>query len=62
MGAAPAAAAVPAAVFVTAAITYALCGSPVVSVATAATATAAEAQVLSAADGACFPYHRLFAT
>ena len=59
MGAAAAAAAVAAAVVVTAAITYAVCGSPVVRAVTAAAATAAGAQVPLAADGAGFPYHRL---
>ena len=41
-------------VVVTAAITYTVCGSPVVRA-----VTAAGAQVPPAADGACFPYHRL---
>ena len=59
MGAAAAAAAVAAAVVVTTAITYAVCGSPVVTAVTAAAATAAGAQVPSASDGAGFPYRRL---
>ena len=59
MGAAAAAAAVAAAVVVTAAITYAICASPVMTAVTAAAATAAEAQVPPAADGAGFPYHHL---
>ena len=62
MGAAgvAAAAAVAAAVVDTAAITYAVCGSPVVkSVTAAAAATAAGAQVPPADDGAGFPYRRL---
>ena len=46
--------AVAAAVFVTSAITYAVCGSPVVRAGTAAAATAAGAQVPPAADGAVF--------
>ena len=54
-----AAAAVAAAVVVTAAITYAVCGSPVVRAVTAAVATAAGAHVPPAADGVGSSYHRL---
>ena len=54
MGAAAAANAVAAAVFVTAAITYSVCGSPVVRAGTAAAAMAAGAQVPPVADGAGF--------
>ena len=57
MSAAAAAAAVAAAVVVTAAISYAVCGSPVVRAVTVA--TAAGAQVPPAADWADSSYHRL---
>ena len=59
MGAAAAADAVAAAVVVTAAITYAVCGSPVVWAITATAASAPGAQVSPTADGAGFQYHRL---
>ena len=58
MGAAAAAAAVSAAVVVTAAITYAVCGSPVVRAVTTAAATVAGVQVPPTADGAGSSYHR----
>ena len=57
MGAAAAATAVAAVVVVTAAISYTVCGSPVVRAVTAA--TAAGAQVPPAADGEGSSYHRL---
>ena len=59
MGAAAAATAVAAVVVVTAAISYAVCGSAVVRAITADAATAAGAKVPPAADGADSSYHRL---
>ena len=54
-----ASAAIAAAVVVTAAISYFVCGSPVVRAVTAPAATAAGAQVPPADDGEGSSYHRL---